>query len=186
MSTAMSGNGEPLFQRAGNHYTSHAQTPFDHVTDYAAVIQQGNFAATAFPIGTSYYTHGYWVYREIFRRLLRSVLPVQLVETNAPLSTEISVTHQQANAEHPERWLVHIINFSPNPRTPEHVEYYEDPIPLHDVRIDLALDVPIAQAYTVPGQVAVPFERMTWGVRISVPRIDVSAVVVLEQGEAGD
>lgn len=178
--------GEPLFQRAGNHYTSHAQTPFDHVTDYAAIVQQGNFAATAFPIGASYYTHGYWVYREIFRHLLRSVLPVQLVETNAPLSTEISVTHQQANAEHPERWLVHIINFSPNPRTPEHVEYYEDPIPLHDVRIDLALEVPIAQAYTVPGQVTVPLERMPWGVRISVHRIDVSAIVVLERGEGGD
>ncbi len=32
--------GEPLFQRSPEHYMSHQQTPFDHITAYAAVAPQ--------------------------------------------------------------------------------------------------------------------------------------------------
>ncbi len=173
--------GEPLFQRSAAHYTSHAQTPFDHITNYAAVIQSERFAATAFPIGASYYHHGYWIYREIFQRLVGTVLPERLIETNASISTEIGVTHQQANAQHPERWLLHIINFSPNPRTPAHVEYYEDPVPLHDLRIDLAIDTQISRAYTALDEVPIALEASQHGWRIVVPRVEVSTVIVLEQ-----
>jgi hypothetical protein len=173
--------GEPLFQRSAEHYTSHAQTPFDHLTEYPAVIQQNRFAATTFPLGASYYYHGYWVYREIFQRLLRAVLLARLIETNAPLNTEIGVTHQVANADHPARWLVHIINFSSNLRTPEHTEFYEDPIALHHIWIELATTTPIARAYSAADGEPLSFVTNERGVRVEVPRIDVSAVVVLEE-----
>jgi hypothetical protein len=172
--------GEPLFQRNATHYTSHAQTPFDHLTDYAAVVQQGQLAATAFPVGASYYTHGYWIYREILGRLLRAVLPTRLVETNAPISAEISVTHQAATSERPARWLVHIINFSPNRRTPAHCEYLEEPNPLHDIRIDLAIDATIRRAYTAADGVALPLQSLGNGWRVTLPRINISAIAVLE------
>ena len=55
--------------------------------------------ALAFPVGSSYYRHGYWIYREVFHRLVRAVLPERLVETNAPISAGISVTHQRAGAD---------------------------------------------------------------------------------------
>ncbi len=177
--------GEPLFQRSAAHYTSHAQTPFDHITDYAALLQHNRCAAAAFPIGASYYDHGYWIYRAILQRLIHAVLPVQLIETNAPISTEISVTHQQADAQHPARWLIHIINLSPNLRAPAHVEFYEDPIPLHDVRVDLAIDAPIARAYTAPDGVPISLEVGQHGWRIVVPEVEVSTVIVLEEEKKG-
>jgi len=171
--------GEPLFQRDAAHYTSHAQTPFDHLTDYAAAIQTGRLAAAAFPIGTSYYRQGYWIYREVFHRLVRAVLPVRLVETNAPISAGLSVTHQQADASHPKRWMIHVVNFAANRRAPEHIEYHEDPIPLRDVRIDLALDGPLQRAYLADGA-EVPLHALDRGWRVELPRVDISAVVVLE------
>ncbi|GHO99145.1 hypothetical protein KSF_091930 [Reticulibacter mediterranei] len=173
--------GDPLFQRSAEHYTSHAQTPFDHLTEYPAVIQQNNVAAIVFPLGASYYYHGYWIYREIFQRLVRTVLPERLIETNAPLSAEISVTRQIAGANHPARWMVHIINFSPNLRTPEHTEYYEDPIALHHIWLELAIPTSIARAYTAVDGETLSFATNERGVRVEVPRIDVSAVVVLEE-----
>jgi hypothetical protein len=173
--------GDPLFQRSAQHYTSHAQTPFDHITDYPAVLQRGKLAATAFPIGTSYYSHGYWIYREIFHRLVRAILPVRMIETNAPISTEISVTYQLVDSHHPARWMVHIINFSANLRTPEHVEYYEDPIPLHNVSIELAIDAQIQRAYIASDGSEVPYEANQRGVHITVPKIVVSTIIVLEQ-----
>lgn len=172
--------GEPLFQRGPAHYTSHAQTPFDHLTDYAAVAQSGRLAAVAFPMGSSYYRHGYWIYREVFQRLVRAVLPEPLVRTNAPISSEVSVTHQQGGADHPARWMVHLVNFSANRRAPEHLEYYEDPVPLHDVYVELALDAPVTRAYTAADGADVPLRQTDHGWRVEVPRVDVSAIVVLE------
>lgn len=172
--------GEPLFQRAPEHYTSHNQTPVDHISDYAAVVRRDRLAATAFPIATSYYRHGYWIYREVFARLLSSVLPQRLVETNAPISTEVAVTHQEAAADHPERWMIHVVNFSPNRRTPAHTDYVEDPIPLHDIQLDVALDAELARAYTAADGAELPLSRQGGRWMVVVPRIDISAVVVLE------
>ena len=172
--------GEPLFQRGPEHYTSHNQTPVDHVSDFAAIVRHDRLAATAFPIATSYYRHGYWIYRELFGRLLRSVLPRRLVETNAPISTEVAVTHQEAKADRPERWMVHVVNFSPNRRTPAHTDYVEDPIPLHEISLDVALDAEIARAYTAADGAELPLRRQDDRWRVVVPRIDISAIVVLE------
>ena len=172
--------GEPLFQRSPAHYTSHAQSPFDHLTDYAAVVQHGRFAATAFPLGTSYYCTGYWIYREVFKRLLHTVLPAPLVTTSAPISAEVTVTHQAATADHPERWMVHVVNFSPSRRSPEHGEYLEDPIPLHDVAVTLAVDAPIHRAYLTVDTTVLPLEHSERRWHVAVPRVPISAIVVFE------
>ncbi|MEN9933585.1 MAG: hypothetical protein RLZZ387_164 [Chloroflexota bacterium] len=172
--------GEPLFQRSAAHYTSHAQSPFDHLTDYAAAVAKGSLAAAAFPIGASYHKHGYWIYREVFRRLLGRVLPERLVESDAPLSTELAVTHQVAAGDRPERWLVHVVNYSPNRRSPEHCEYLEDPIPLHDVRVTLRARGPFTRAYLAGDGLALPLRQAGDAWETVVPRVTFGQIVVFE------
>jgi hypothetical protein len=173
--------GEPLFQRSPTHYTSHAQTPFDHLTDYAVVVRSDRFAATAFPIGSSYFRHGYWIYLEVFRRLVLSVLLEPLIETNAPISAEVTVTNQRAEGECPERWLVHIVNFSPNRRSPQHCEYLEDPIPLNDVRFVLRVEDPIVRAYVASDGTSLPLRKLDDGWEVVVPRVECGAIAVFER-----
>jgi hypothetical protein len=60
--------GVPLFQRSAERYTSHAQTPFDHATDFTVLARSGRVGLVGFPLGRSYYQQGYWVYREALRR----------------------------------------------------------------------------------------------------------------------
>ena len=112
--------GEPLFQRSPEHYMSHLQTPFDHTTAYAALAHSGKVALVAFPLGQGYYNQGFWVYRQAFQQALREVLPIPLIQSDAHLTTELSLTHQEANpvAGRNERYMVHIVNFSPVRRTP--------------------------------------------------------------------
>jgi Hypothetical glycosyl hydrolase 6/Beta-galactosidase trimerisation domain len=172
--------GEPLFQRSPAHYTSHQQTPFDHLTDFAAVVLHDRLAATAFPVGSSYYRHGYWIYREVFHRLVRAVLPEPLVETSAPISAEVTVTHQRAAGERPERFLVHVVNFSPNRRSPEHCEYLEDPIPLRDVRIALRTDGAMSRAYIAGEGTPLPLRPLANGWEVMMPRVDCGAIAVFE------
>lgn len=174
--------GEPKFQRSAEHYTSHAQTPFDHLTDYAAVARSGAVGLVGFPLGRSYFQQGYWVYRAAFQKLLEEVLPARLVESSAPLSTEITVTHQAAEkAGGRERYMVHIINFSALRATPQHPAFHEDPIPLTDVRVRLRLPVKVGQARAVDAgrEIAVrPAEG--GGVEFVVPRVPIHEIVCLE------
>jgi Hypothetical glycosyl hydrolase 6/Beta-galactosidase trimerisation domain len=173
--------GEPLFQRSPAHYTSHQQTPFDHLTDYAAVVLSGRLAATAFPVGSSYYRHGYWIYREVFHRLLRAVLAAPLIETSAPISAEVTVTHQSAEGERPERWLVHVVSFSPNRRGSEHCEYLEDPIPLHDVKVSLRIGGAMKRAYIAAEGTPLPLRALANGWEVVIPRVDYGAIAVFER-----
>jgi hypothetical protein len=76
---------------------SHQQTPFDHTTTYAAVARSGKVALLAFPLGQGYYNQGFWAYRQAFQKALVGVFPTPLIQTDAHLTTELSLTHQAAN-----------------------------------------------------------------------------------------
>jgi hypothetical protein len=121
--------GEPKFQRSPEHYQSHLQTPFDHATSYAALASSGRIGLVAFPLGQGYYNQGFWVYRQAFQKVLSEVLPVPLVQSDAHLSTELSLTHQEAkpSAGRKERYMVHILNFSPVRKTPKHTDFTTTP-----------------------------------------------------------
>ena len=156
-----------------------------HRREHATVVQAGRLAACAFPLGASYFRHGYWFYRELFARLVARVLPRQLVRTSAPASAEVAVTHQAADADRGERWIVHVVNFSPLRRTRETIEVLEDPIPLHDVEVALAAEGGEAvRAYEARSGAQLALERRggRWCTR--VPVVPIAATVVFE-GVAG-
>src|SRR5262249_29390175 len=140
--------GEPLFQRSPEHYMSHQQTPFDHTTAYAAVARSGRGALVALPPGQGYYHQGFWAYRQAFQKALAEVLPAPLLQTDAHLSTELSLTHQAArpDAGRRERYMVHLVNFSPVRRTPKNTDFHDDPIPLTDVTVRVNLRLKAATA----------------------------------------
>ncbi len=177
--------GEPLFQRSPEHYTSHNQTPFDHLTLYAALAKSGRVVLVGFPLGLSYYKNGYWIYRRAFQQAIAELLPATLVQSNAPLSTEITLTHQAARPDsgRKERYLVHIVNFSPLRHTPSHPDYYEDPIALTDVtvRVNLRIHCTRAQA-VVAGTTLAVTTTPAGGVEVTVPRVPIHEIVALEVG----
>jgi hypothetical protein len=173
--------GEPAFQRTPEHYTSHAQTPFDHATGYAAIARGGPVALFAFPLGASYFTRGYWVYRQAFQYVLRRLLGAPLVETDAPMSTEMTLTHQAARAGRRERYMVHVVNFSGLRRAPKHPDFYDDPIPLSNVRVRLNLPVkPVSARAIVAGEDLKFQPAAAGGVEVTLARVPVHEVVCFE------
>jgi hypothetical protein len=166
--------GEPAFQRAPEHYTSHRQSPFDHATGYAAVARSGNIALLAFPAGASYFAEGYWIYRHTLRRMIDEVLPQRLIESDAPVSAELTVTRQRS------RWLVHIVNWHANRGTPRHPVFHEEPAPLTNIRVKLNVPLRAASARAVISGAALPVREVSGGVEITVPRVPVHEIVVFE------
>lgn len=173
--------GEPLFQRSDEHYTSHKQSPFDHVTDYSVMATSGKIGFIGFPIGQAYYEKGYWVYREAFLKLVKEVLRTRLVDTNAPLSSEITLTYQPANKDEnrPERYIVHIINWSANRKTPSHPEVHEDPVALTDIWVKLNIPISNAVVNTVVAGEKLMHQFIDNGIKVTIPRILISEMVCI-------
>lgn len=178
--------GEPAFQRSPTHYTSHAQSPFHHRTDLAAVVRSGRLGATSFGLGTSYYRSGYWAYRRIFGALVDVALPERLVRSDAPRNAEISLTQQVCGGR--TRWLVHIVNTSTDRCWGPRPARLEDTIPLHDLGVAVDLPRPIHRAWLAGTGETIPLRpaRPDWAasaqsVEIEVPEVDTGAVVVLEE-----
>jgi len=181
--TILAALGEPLFQRSPEHYTSHLQTPFDHDTSYAALAHNGRAGLISFPLGQGYYNQGFWIYRRGFQKVLQEVLPVPLIQTDAHLTTELSLTHQAAkpSAGRKERYLVHLVNYSPIRKTPKHTDFHDDPVPLHDVtvRLNLSLKLSTAKVLCADQELAVRREP-SGSVEVRVPRVDIHEVVCFE------
>lgn len=170
--------GEPAFQRSPKHYTSHRQTPFDRLTEYAALglSNRAKVGLIGFPIGASYYKHGYWLYRKAFDWMVDAVLPEPMVQSNAPLSTELTVTRQKG------RQLVHIVNFASLRGSPKHPDFYEDPIPLTDVEVRVRMARRPARAKAVVSGKTLPITEAGAGVvSVTVPRVSIHEIVSLEE-----
>ena len=143
----------------------------------------GRVGLFGFPLGKGYFSQGYWVYREAFRHVLGAVLPRRLVWTDAPLSTEVSLTRQAAGGGRPERWLAHVINFSATRGTPKHPVLHEDPIPLVDVTVRLGAPAQFARARAVVSGQALPMRAAPGGgVEVTVPRVPIHEIVSFEVG----
>jgi hypothetical protein len=104
------------------------------------------------------------------------------VDTDAPLSTEITVTHQLADAaaRRPERYLIHVINWSANRKAPPHPEVFESPVPLADVRVRLNLPLKVSAARAVTADSKLRARAVKGGVEVVVPRVPIHEVVALE------
>jgi hypothetical protein len=123
------------------------------------------------------------VYREAFQHVLDAVLPSRVVWTDAPLSTEVSVTRQAGGGGQPERWLVHVINFSATRGTPKHPVLHEDPIPLTDVTIRLRAPAKFSACRAIVAEKALPVRAVVGGcAEVTVPRVPIHEVVSFEVG----
>lgn len=153
-------------------------------TGCAVALQTRTLGVFSFALGTSYFDHGYWIYRELFSQILGELLPQQLVRTSAPQSAEVTVTHQRETSEHGARWIVHVVNYSPLRRAHGRMEYLDDPIPLHDVEIEIAIDAPVSGAFEARSEAKLAVSRTGERWTTTVPRIPVAAMVVFEERRA--
>jgi len=137
----------------------------------------------AFPLGQGYYNQGFWIYRQALQKVLSEVLPVPLLQTDAHVSTELSLTHQAAkpSARRKERYLVHIVNYSPVRKTPKHTDFHDDPVPLTNVmvRLNLPMRVSTAKALNAGLDLRVRHGARD-GLEVLVPRVDIHEVVCFE------
>ncbi len=164
---------EPYFDRSWQKFSSHAQTPGDKVSKYAAAVQKGRVAYIAFPMFTAIAQHGNFPYRLLVRNIIDRLLPEPMLRVDAPISTETSVTKQG------KRTIVHLLQYAPERRT-EKLDLIEDIVPLFNVPMSLKLDRAPKKVYLAPEMTPVAFEYLAGRVNLRVPEVRGHAMIVFE------
>jgi hypothetical protein len=161
---------QPYFNRAPEHFSSHAQTPVDRPTGHpiGVISADGRVAYLYAAMFRGYRDDGFYVYKEIVARLLERLLPEPLVRPGANVlpSTEISLLEQPEQ----HRLVAHVVNFLPQRRTATN-EFIEAAVPIRDVEFAVRTGQPPVAVTLIPGNEALPFRQEASYCHVTVPTV---------------
>jgi hypothetical protein len=164
---------EPYFERAWNHFSSHAQTPTDRVSKYALAVVKDRIAYIAAPAFGSFARHGNYPLRLLVRNVIDQLLPEPLLRVDAPTSTEATVMRQK------NRTIVHLLQYCPERRTKD-LDLVEDIVPIFEVPLSIKMAKKPKRVYLAPEETPVAFEHLAGRVNLRVPVVKGHAMVVFE------
>ena len=169
----------PYFNRAPEHFSSHAQTPVDKPTGHpvAVISADAKIAYIYAAAFKGYREDAFYIYKEIIGRLLAKLLPEPLVRpgNNVAPSTEIAVLRQAAE----NRIVVHVINFQPQRRTSAN-EFIEAAIPIKDVSFAIRTEKAPSRVVLIPSTEEIAFSQQGAYCHITVPTVLTAQIVSFE------
>jgi hypothetical protein len=124
---------DPYFERAWDHFCSHAQTPPAGPNGSPVALAGTSAGYIAFPVFSCFAVHGHPAYRTLTQGVLDRLLPDPLLQASGPTGLETSVTRQA------DRLIVHLLYY-PVERRASDFDVVEDVVPLHDLRLSVRLD----------------------------------------------
>ncbi|HLK57274.1 MAG TPA: alpha-L-fucosidase [Chthonomonadaceae bacterium] len=170
---------QPYFNRAPEHFSSHAQTPVDKPTGYpVAILSSDNLSAYLYAaVFRGYREDAFYLYKEMVARLLERLLPEPLIRlgANVPPSMEISVHRQVAE----NRLVVHLVNFTPTRRTANN-EFIEAATPLNNVEFALRTDRAPTRVALAPRDHTIDFRMEGGYCHVLIRNIVTSQLVIFE------
>lgn len=174
-SAVLASVGVPYFNRTHRHFTSHAHTPFDRVSDDPAIVQSGRIIYCHSPLFVAYRRHAAPYYRDLIGALLdRLALDRVFVAPGLPTTAEIGLLRQPAQDG---RYILHLIHAVPQ-RRGENLELVEDVLPLYNMRVGLRTVKPVSGVTLAPGGQALAYETIDGITWVNVPEIAGHQVVV--------
>jgi hypothetical protein len=165
---------EPYFDRSWEHFCSHAQTPPDQVSEWVAVVQNGNVITFAVPIFAAYGLHASVPYRQLLGACIDRVLPRPLLRDAGPAHLETSVISLE------NRTVVHLVSFSPV-RKADGMDIIEDPIPLVDMPLSIRCDTEPKRVCLAPVDEDIPFTYEDGYVNVSITCLTGHTMVVVDR-----
>ncbi len=166
---------EPYFSRTLKHYSSHRNTPYKmEKANHPSVIQKGNIAYIAHPLGEQYFEVGAKVHRDIFRNTLNLVHKNPMVITDLPSAGRVNLLHQPKD----NRYVAHLLYAVPIQRGIAQI--IEDIVPLRDIKLEINVPKTIKKCYTVPNNKPLEFHQKNNKVKVTVPEMKGHIGIVFE------
>jgi len=173
----LSGFVAPAVEAKAFRHVYHQHAHPAYATSYPAITVHdcgaGSCAYIAGPIEASYWSTGSPWLRNLYLNLLRELDPDPALTINAPMSIEVSVMRQ------PSRLIVHLVN-AREELAAGSKGFIEQIAPVVDVKV--AIKGSATDVYLAPEGTRLDYTVENECVRFTVPRIDIHAAVVIEQG----
>ena len=170
---------KPYFNRTWEHFTSHAHAPAERPTEDPGVVRADSCIYFAHPAFASYGAHGAEALRRMLLNAVSLLLGDPLVRTNAPSTAQVTVMRQEGAGGTGGRTVVHLLHYIPEARYSK-LNLVVERLPLFDVSVELRLERRPDRAYLAPERTPLAFEYSDGTVKVTVPRVDGHAMVVLE------
>ena len=169
-----------LFDRTWEHFTSHAQAPVGASLGSPVVVRGEGVLYFAAPLFGAYRDHDYWVYREIARNAIRTLLPQPMLKLSGPGWVEATLHEQPAGDDHSERLIVHLVAYHPR-RTTQPVQHVDQSWPTSGLGVDVLTDGrTVEKVYLAPEGDPLDFEVVDGYARIALPPVGAHAVIIVE------
>lgn len=170
---------QPYFNRAPEHFSSHAQTPVDKPTGYpvGALSQDGRIGYLYAAVFQGYREDAFYIYKEMISRMLSKLLPEPLIKpiSNVPPSMEISLLRQAGS----NRLVAHLVNFTPQRRTATS-EFIEAAVPVHDIEFAVRTGKAPKRVALVPRDHEIDFRQEGAYCHVIIRKVETSQLVLFE------
>ena len=167
---------DPYFERNRFHFCSHQHAPESPETAGIGACMGKDGAYVAFPF------REYAMVGQIFaKRMMEAVINACIgkgksAEVTMPSGAAMTLMDQEAE----KRLVLHLVYAPTNTRGEKKLEIIEDIVPLYQIPVELRTDKKIQRAYLAPTGEEIAFAVTEEGVRFTVPKVDLHAMVVLD------
>lgn len=166
---------EPYFERAWDHFCSHAQTPSKlEASEYAAGVVRGNEALLALPVFLAYARHANLPCRQLVSVALKALLPKPTIRIEAA-----SYVEAVAN-DRPGQRIVHLLSFVPQKKTAT-MEMVEEAVPARNIMLSIKVSQAVKAVTLQPENKPIAFTEADGYVTVKLDWIEGHTMVVVEQ-----
>ena len=166
----------PYFNRALEHFCSHAHAPNNPEEVFAGAVINDNIAYIGWDIFTAYAIHGHICFKELFKAILEKMLGKEkTVTVDIPDKAVVTFTHQEKE----QRSMLHLLYAHTTVRG-KGTEVIEDTVPLYNVNCSVKYSKKPRKVTLQPQNEELAFEYDNGEVKFMVPKIDIHAMVVIE------
>ncbi len=168
--------------RSRAHYYGHFHGPAVSAAGTAIGLRrigQGGCLLIRPQIFTAYLQTGYFVHRQLILNLLDAFLPTQRrhLATNAPTIVEIALGWKEG------RYIIQVLPFISDRRDRNSFESLNEPVPFHDIWIDVFDIRGAVKAYDPVAHTAIPCEPRERGLRLYLPPFAGHLLAVVESAD---
>jgi len=165
----------PYFERNWRHFCSHAHTPSSgQDSGYPGMVKTERCIYLAHPVFRQYQENAPRWCREIVGAALDLLIGKPLVRADGPTGLITALNRQEADG----RYVVHLLYYIPE-RRGQAFDVIEDVVPLHDVKVSVAIPETVTAVTLVPDGDSLDFGVEDGRTVFTVPRLNGHAIVTL-------
>ena len=166
----------PYFNRTLEHFCSHAHTPNNPDEIFPGAVINGNVAYIGWNIFTAYANHGHLCFKELFKAITEKMLGAEkIVAVEIPDKAVVTLCRQEKE----KRSILHLLYAHTTVRG-KGTEVIEDTVPLYNVNCSVKFSKKPSRVSLQPQNEELKFECVNGFVQFTVPRVDIHAMVVIE------